>query len=167
MRQRKTIIGLAILVAVLIRGVGYASITGISLTIGGDASVAEVDLDVKFTNVTTSPGTTNATVDAEITSDTTATIDVTDLERVGDEVTATYTIKNNETDLSATLAVPEVVVSNTTYFEVTTDMTAARTLAAQATTTVTVTVRVKKTPVLSTDDTTTITVSIDAEPVNS
>lgn len=167
MRNKKTIIGIAIFVAILVLGVGYAAISGVELSIAGTAEMKNVDLDVFFTETkSVDVGTTNATVVA--TPDVgglTAEIEVTDLERVNDTVTATYTIKNNETDVAAEITQGTITVDKSEYFQVTTDIGSGKVIQPQQTTTVTVTVTVIKTPILDTNSSTSIEVLLEADPV--
>lgn len=164
MRKRNTYVGLILLVAVLMLGIGYAAITNITLNINGSANaiVSDENFKVKFTGTPTVSDET--IVEATITDDTNATITVNSLVSKGDKVTATYTIENASEDLSASVAVPTVVNSNEEYFNVTTDMSSATTVTAGDTTTVTVTVELIKTPI-DADQTADITVSLVASPV--
>ena len=167
MRKRKTMLGLALIVAVLVLGVGYAVVSGVNLTISGTAATETKDLNVYFDGVTSKDaGTTGATVTATSENESlTATIAVTGLKKVGDVVTATYEIKNNEADLSASIVQDSIDNSKSDFFEVTTDMETAKVVAAQGTTTVTVTVKVIKLPIEEADSTTNITVTLAATPV--
>lgn len=164
MKKRNTYVGLILLVAVLMLGIGYAAITNITLNITGSAKavVSDENFKVRFTGTPTVSD--EDVVTATITDDVTATINVESLVAKGDKVTATYTIENASDDLSASIAVPTVENSNDEYFSVTTDMTDAVTVASKGTTTVTVTVELIKTPIEA-DETTDITVSLVASPV--
>ena len=164
MKKRNTYVGLILLVAVLMLGIGYAAITNITLNITGSAKavVSDENFKVRFTGTPTVSD--EDVVTATITDDVTATINVESLVAKGDKDTATYTIENASDDLSASIAVPTVENSNDEYFSVTTDMTDAVTVASKGTTTVTVTVELIKTPIEA-DETTDITVSLVASPV--
>lgn len=175
MKKRKTFVGVALLVAVLMLGIGYAAISNIDLKITGSASATPSDSNfkVKFTGTpetdatNVSSASTNATVTASVTDDLNATIDVSGLTTTGDYVTATYTILNDSPELAATLAVGEITkavktsaaTDSTDYFNVTATLKDTE-IAATKTTTVTVKVELTKTPVE--DKAITITVPITA-----
>lgn len=160
MKNKKSLLGLVLLLLVAILGVGYAVVNNTQLKITGEASVKTEELDVHFTNATSG----NADkVTATVTSNTKeATINVKDMV-LNETLTATYTIKNEETDVTATLKTPVVNVGNSTYFSATAEL-AKNTLGPGEETTITVTVKSIKTPVAETDSKTSITVTIDAEP---
>ena len=171
MRNRKTLIGFALIVAVLVLGVGYAAITGVNPTISGSAAVDNVDLKVVFTNDTDSdtsgcPNCENVDVTATaVDGELTAEIEVVGLTRVGDVVTATYTLRNDETDVAATITESDIDVDKDDYFEVTTDVGAGFVIQPGATHEVIVTVEVIKTPILEANSTTTLSVQLAANPV--
>ena len=176
MKKKKSMIFLALLVAVFVLGVGYAAVSGVNLTLNGSAATETKDLDVAFNGTTSQNANgTGATVTptVEIPSGAHGTkqanLEVTGLKAVGDTVTATYTIENFETDLSADITTSSITVGKSEFFEVTTnidDSTGTPTrVAAGATTNLVVTVRVKKLPILEADSTTSISVVLDAEPV--
>lgn len=148
MNKKRTILGGAILVAVLMLGIGYAAINSVTLNITGSATADpnaanfKVLFDQSVTPTTTGKGTTTAT----ITGDAAATMTVTGLTAKGDVATATYTIKNASPDLSANVEVTTDSISNTEYFKITSSLGKA-TLTNNDTTTVTVTVELLKTPV--------------------
>ena len=175
MKKKNSMVTLVVLVAILVLGVGYAVVTGVNLTISGNASTVSSDLKVRFTG--TPVGACNgckresetenpATVTATKTDDLTATIKVENLEEVGDTATATYTIENYESDLSANLVVGTITNSKNTFFQVTATLGNA-TIASGASTTVTVTVKLIKSPITAEDSSTTITVPITATPIAS
>ena len=169
MKKKNSMIVLAIFVAVLVLGVGYAAVTAGNLNIVGDAKTKDTNLNVVFTgDVTTSTAeaSTGAAVSASAVEDSLdADIHVTGLQKVGDTVTATYTIKNKESDLSASIVEDEITNSKTEFFTVTTDMSTAKTVAKGATTTVTVTVRLIKVPISQADSTANISIKLEASPV--
>lgn len=171
MRNRKTLIGFALIVAVLVLGVGYAAITGVHPTISGSAEMQDVDLKVSFTDSTSMNDDgcvdcTNVVVDAvAVDGELTAELTITGLERVGDTVTATYELQNEETDVAANITQGTIVVSKSEYFEVTTDVGTGFVIEPGDTHEVTVTVTVIKTPIESANSTTTITVPLNADPV--
>ena len=149
MKKKRTFLGVALLIAVLVLGVGYAAITK-NLSISGTASATtnNENFKVKFegTPVTDKTNAPSSTVEATVTNDLTATINVSGLTTTNDTVTATYTIKNESPELSADLAVGSIANDNAVYFEVTANL-AASTIAKGDSTTVTVTVKLIKTPV--------------------
>ena len=147
MKRTFTIVG--ILVAVLMLGIGYAAITGTTLSITGTAAagVDNSNFVVRFDQET--PVTKNSFVSAAaITGDTAATISVEGLTTVNQTATATYTILNASTDLVANLVAEVTQNTNSDYFDVTTSF-ASNSVAAGESTTITVSVRLKKTPVES------------------
>lgn len=153
MKNKKVFIGVFLVLAVLTLGIGYAAISDITLNINGTASAKPSDDNFKvlFTDdpITVSDA---AKVTATKTDDLNATIAVKDLTAKGDKVTATYTMKNDSPDLSASIALPTITNSNEEYFNVTTDWQAAKTVASGDTVTVTVTVELVKTPVADTQE---------------
>lgn len=162
MKKKNTYVGLVLLLAVLMLGIGYAAMSNITLNIGGGAgaSVEDENFKVKFTGT---PQTSGDNITATITDDHNATINVS-LTAKGDKATATYTILNDSADLSASVAIPSITNSNTEYFTVTTDMADAELLASGADTTVTVTVELIKTPI-DADQNSNISISFVASPV--
>ncbi len=164
MKKRNTYVGLILLVAVLMLGIGYAAITNITLNINGNASatVSDENFKVKFTG--TPEVSDDKVITATVSGDHKATINVDSLISKGDKVTATYTIQNASADLSASIAKPTVQNDNTEYFSVTTDITEAVTVTAGDTTTVTVTVELIKTPI-DVDQSAEINIDLVASPV--
>lgn len=164
MKNKRSLLGLGLIVLVLVLGVGYAVVSSVPLDIAGTASVKETDLKVSFngvTNVSDEARVSASSVDGSLS----ATITVTDLE-LNDTVTATYTIKNEETDVNAEVIKASIENDKSDYFKVTTDVdSSAKTITAGGTTTVTVTVKLVKTPVADTDSTANITVNLTASPV--
>lgn len=163
MKRRNTYVGLILLVAILMLGIGYAAMSNITLNINGGASavVEDENFKVKFTGT---PEVSSENVTATIADDHNATLNVSGLSAKGDVETVIYTIENASEDLNASVAVPTITNDNTEYFSVTTDMLAATTLTAGDTTTVKVTVELIKTPV-SEDQTADIKISLVASPV--
>lgn len=104
MKKRKTFIGMAIVLAILILGVGYAAINNVNLVVNGTANVtANADFNVEFDQdhtVVVTGGTTGAA--GAYTGALTATMTV-NLDSANTEQTAVYKIDNNSTELSATL----------------------------------------------------------------
>lgn len=165
MKNRKTLITLGVIVAVLMLGVGYAVISDINLSINGNATATTSDENFKvvFDNsaTTVSDDTkVTATVDK---GQLTATMTVTGLTTTGDTATATYTIKNNSTELSALVSQDSTKITNDnkTYFDITTNWEET-TLAHGGSKTVTVTVKLIKTPATE-DQTATFTIPFVAK----
>lgn len=163
MKQKRTFITLLLVIALLCLGIAYAAMSGITLTVNGSASskVTDDNFIVKFTGTPTVSNETN--VNAKITDDKTATMDVTGLVSVGDKETATYTITNASVDLDAEL-IANINNSNTEYFTVTCDLTDKKLVEAEGETTITITTELIKVPI-NEDVSSTITVTIEASPV--
>jgi hypothetical protein len=170
MKKRNSMIVLAILIAVLVLGVGYAAVSAVSLNLTGSAKVKDIALDVVFTGETDVDTSGADEADCVATSDTnglTGTITVTDLKTVGEKVSAIYTVKNREISLSASVLKKTITNSKSDFFKVTTSVDSTPAVIAKgATTTVTVTVELIKVPILEADSTTTIGVELEATPVN-
>ena len=161
MKNNKSLLSFGIIALVLFLGVGYAVVNTTNLTIGGTASVEDSQMNVKFTEATAG----NEKVTATVSDDLTATLNVTGLKEVDETATATYTIKNNDTTLAATIAQKSVTVDPSGYFEVTTDLGTGKTLEANGELAVVVTVRLAKMPVSSDNSSANITVNLTATPV--
>lgn len=170
MRNKKSLLGFGLVALILILSVGYAFVSDVYPTITGTATTAESDLKVSFTGDVVPEG--NATGTA-VTDGLTATISVTNLANINDQASVTYTLKNNETDLDATLSKNEITIEDadgndiSDYFEVTTDVdTTPKTIAANGgTETVKVTVKLIKIPVSDAESTAQITVKLTAHGV--
>lgn len=151
MRNRKTFIGIVLLIVVLLLGIAYAAITD-SLTISGTAKATTDDANFKvvFTGETT-PATSTDGVTATATADTTsATLNVEGLTTGGQTKSATFKVKNASDELKALLAVKtsELTGENAEFFKVTTTIADEdATLDATGETDVTVTVELVKTPI--------------------
>ena len=166
MGKNTKIVGGVLLVAIILVAVAYAAITNVGLNINGvgSAQAKQENFKVEFigTPSTSGKGTTTATISES--DKTKGTVNVTGLTAKGDEATATYTVKNQSSDISADLTA-EATSSNQTYFEVICSLEKT-TLKAQEETTLKVTVRLLKTPIDETkeDLKSNIGVSIKAEP---
>lgn len=162
-KTQKITIGVVIL-AILIIGIGYAAISGITANIKGSANATPSDANftVKFTGTPTVSDATKVT-EATITDDLNATIKVEGLTAKGEKVTATYTVENASADLTANLSTETTQNTNSEYFKVTPTLAKSQ-IASGGTTTVTVEVELLKTPVTQ-DETSTINVKVTAEPV--
>ena len=107
MKKRKTFIAMALVVAVLVLGVGYAAINNINLTVNGTGNVtANSDFTVAFDKAHTVVVTNGAA--GTYTNDLTATMTVS-LDSTNTVQTAVYKIDNKSAELSANL---EATVSN-------------------------------------------------------
>ena len=166
MGKNTKIVGGILLVAIILVAVAYAAITNVELNINGvgSAQAKQENFKVEFigTPSTSGKGTTTATINES--DKTKGTVNVTGLTAKGDEATATYTVKNLSSDISADLTA-EATSSNQIYFEVICSLEKT-TLKAQEETTLKVTVRLLKTPIDETKEnlSTEIGVNIDAEP---
>ena len=166
MGKNTKIVGGILLVAIILVAVAYAAITNVELNINGvgSAQAKQENFKVEFigTPSTSGKGTTTATISES--DKTKGTVNVTGLTAKGDEATATYTVKNLSSDISADLTA-EATSSNQTYFEVICSLEKT-TLKAQEETTLKVTVRLLKTPIDETkeDLNSDIEVTLTAEP---
>ena len=166
MGKNTKIVGGVLLVAIILVAVAYAAITNVELNINGvgSAQAKQENFKVEFigTPSTSGKGTTTATINES--DKTKGTVNVTGLTAKGDEAVATYTVKNQSSDISADLTA-EATSSNQTYFEVICSLEKT-TLKAQEETTLKVTVRLLKTPIDETkeDLNSDIDVTLTAEP---
>ncbi|MBR3614721.1 MAG: leucine-rich repeat protein [Clostridia bacterium] len=162
MKKTNKIILASAIVAVLLLGIGYAAIQNITLNINGTAAAdpSQSNFKVMFSGTPTVSDDTYVT--AAITDDTNATINVEGLTKKGDVVTATYTVQNASTDLSADLGV-STTNSNTEYFTLMSELDKTSLVAGEATT-LTVTVELTKTPIVDSVSAT-IGVQLEAMPV--
>ena len=166
MRRNTKIVGGILLVAILLVAVGYAAITKVGLNIDGTAKSEGNPDNFKVELVgepqTSGDGTTTATINTA--DKTQGTMNVSGLNAKGQTAIATYTVKNQSTDLSADLTA-KATSTNDEYFEVQCSLEKT-TLKAQEQTTMTVKVKLLKTPIDETKEnlSTEIGVNIDAEP---
>ena len=163
MKNRKKMITTALIVLVLLLGVGYATVSSVNLNINGTAKAESKELQVFYdgTNSGTSAKVTAISSPAK-TREATFTVENMTLEET---VTMTFEVKNYETDVNATLAAPNVTENtNEEYFQVTTSCDKT-TLNAGDTATITVNVELIKTPVSEQAGSTTVTVEMAASPV--
>lgn len=163
MKNRKKMITTALIVLVLLLGVGYATVSSVNLNINGTAKAESKELQVFYDGVnsgTSAKVTTISSPDKARTA--TFTVDNMTLDET---VTMTFEVKNYETDVNATLAAPSVTQNtNEEYFQVTTSCNKT-TLNAGDTATITVNVKLIKTPVTEEAGSTTVTVEMAASPV--
>lgn len=168
-KDTKIILGVILFLAIVLVAVGYAAITTIPLKIEGTATAeaSDANFSVKFSGNPTTGGV--GTVEANITDNTHATMNVSKLTAKGQTATATYTIQNTSADLSAALTAT-TSSGKEDYFKVTYAFeggATTKTIEKGATTTITVTVELLKTPVDETAQelTSTIGVTINADAV--
>ena len=165
-RANNKIIGGIVLLAIVLVAVGYAAITKVGLKIDGTAkSEANPDnfkVELIGEPQTSGDGTTTATIDNQ--DKTRGTMNVSGLNAKGQTAIATYTVKNQSTDLSADLTA-KATSTNDEYFEVQCSLEKT-TLKAQEQTTMTVKVKLLKTPIDETKEnlSTEIGINVDAEP---
>ena len=166
MRRNTKIVGGILLVAIVLVAVGYAAITNVTLNIKGTAKSEGNPDNFKVELIgepqTSGDGTTTATINTA--DKTQGTMNVSGLNAKGQTAIATYTVKNQSTDLSADLTA-KATSTNDEYFEVQCSLDKT-TLKAQEETTMTVKVKLLKTPIDETKEnlSTEIGVNIDAEP---
>ena len=166
-KHKKGLVIVLLLIAVLVLGVGYAAITSVTLDINGQAAATSDDenFDVNFVGTPSFDkmhANTDATIVAAISDVHNATIQVTNLKKVGDYVTATYDIENvSPEEIIAELSA-NVSNSNSTYFDVSYEFEEDA-IAKGEQTTITVKVELKKV-VVGDDQTADIEVAITATP---
>lgn len=164
MNRKKTLYGLGLFVLILVLGVGYAAVSEVTLNIDGSATVASEALKVSFNGVTDTED-DGKVVASSTDNSLNASIQVTNL-TLNEAVSATYTIKNQETDVDANVIKKQISNDKPEFFEVTTSVDdSAETITAGGTGTVTVTVRLIKTPIEATDSTANIQIDLTASPV--
>lgn len=164
MNRKKTLYGLGLLALILVLGVGYAVVSEVNLDIDGSATVASEALKVSFNGVTDTED-DDKVVASSTDNSLNASIQVTNL-TLNEAVSATYTIKNQETDVDANVIKKQISNDKPEFFEVTTSVdNSAETITAGGTGTVTVTVRLIKTPIEATDSTANIQIDLTASPV--
>ena len=163
MKNRKKMITTALIVLVLLLGVGYATVSSVSLNINGTANAETKELQV-FYDGTNSGTSAKVTAISSPANTRAATFTVENM-TLNETVTMTFEVKNYETDVNATLAAPSVTQNaNRDYFQVTTSCDKT-TLNAGDTATITVNVKLIKTPVTDETGSTTVTVAMAASPV--
>ena len=163
MKNRKKMITTALIVLVLLLGVGYATVSSVSLNINGTANAESKELQV-FYDGTNSGTSAKVTAISSPANTRAATFTVENM-TLNETVTMTFEVKNYETDVHATLAAPSVTENtNEEYFQVTTSCDKT-TLNAGDTATITVNVKLIKTPVTDEAGSTTVTVAMAASPV--
>ena len=176
MKNKKTFIVLAVLIAVLMLGIGYAAVSNITLNIKGSATANPDDKNfvVQFdadTAVGVAKSVDSIVAEGEVIDAKNAEFTVSNLTAKGDNVTFTYTVENLSPDLEAELSVKvldgtqQVTNNNAEYFAITPTVIAPTTIDANGgKTTVTVKVELVKTPI-DAEKTANFTVTLDAAPV--
>ena len=169
MRKKSKIVLLFLVVAVLILGIGYAAIENITLNILGTAKGAtfQENFTVKFSGKpivqkvdVKQPDL--ATINASVTNDNNAALNILGLTAKGDTITATYVIQNTSDDLSAELSA-RISNSNPEYFDITHSFESQIIENGEATK-ITVTVELIKTPITE-SEISTVGIQIVAEPI--
>ena len=159
-------IGLFVLVAIVVLGVGYAAISAVNLIINGNAtaSVDQNNFKVHFTQAQAISGSTGASGTSSIDTqdDTKAIFDVTGLTKVGDYAEAVYTVRNDSNGIGAEITL-NLTSSNTEYFKVTETILDNK-LQAGEETTAKVRVEMIKTPITDSVSTS-ITATLTASPL--
>ena len=163
MKNRKKMITTALIVLVLLLGVGYATVSSVNLNINGTAKAESKELQVFYDGVNSGTS-TKVTAISSPDKARTATFTVENM-TLNETVTMTFEVKNYETDVNATLDAPSVTQNTKSeYFQVTTSCDKT-TLNAGDTATITVNVKLIKTPVTDEAGSTTVTVGMAASPV--
>ena len=163
MKNRKKMITTALIVLVLLLGVGYATVSSVNLNINGTANAETKELQVFYDGVNSGTVSGKVTAISSPVKTRGATFTVENM-TLNETVTMTFEVKNYETDVNANLAAPSVTNTNENYFQVTASCDKT-TLNALDTATITVNVKLKKTPVTEEAGSTTVTVEMAASPV--
>ena len=163
MKNRKKMITTALIVLVLLLGVGYATVSSVKLNINGTAKAGSKELQVFYDGVNSGTVSGKVTTISSPVKTREATFTVDNM-TLGETVTMTFEVKNYETDVNANLAAPSVTNTNENYFQVTASCDKT-TLNAGDTATITVNVKLIKTPVTDEAGSTTVTVAMAASPV--
>lgn len=159
MKKKRTYVTLALIIAILMLGVGYAAVTK-ELTITGtlNATVDNSQFNVEFTKADKAVNLTG-TPTASGTS-ATFTVDGSNMKTKGDTASVEFTITNNTTtavNLSAKLSAANIQQAENSKFTVTATDLSGKTLKPGETATTTVTVKLNETPIEAiTDESVTI-----------
>ena len=124
MKSKKGLIGLVVIVAVLVLGIGYAVVSNVTLTVSGGANTATRDLDVVISAA--NPNDTSADTYGTVTNPAglTAEFHANNLTRTTDTRTVTYIVTNND-EVTAYVYIEsaaKISNSNSTYFDVSTSI---------------------------------------------
>lgn len=166
MKKKKSLLSLGILALVLVLGVGYAVVSNVGLTFGGTATVADADLKVSITDVQDAPsGAAEITHSWKASGEKADTFEITKM-ALRETVTITYTVTNEEEDVTANLAEKTALTnSNPTHFTATYSIPdEGKELAPGESTTVTVTVTLNVTPTTENESSTEIGFALEASP---
>ncbi len=119
MRRKNSLYGIAILVLLLVLGVGYAVVSSVDLSINGTAGTLTTNSDLKvvFTDKILGEN-TDMFLDSLSFGETTASFSVKNLSRKGDETFFGFIITNNESDIIATIDNITISNDNSEYFNV-------------------------------------------------
>lgn len=122
MKNRKSIIAIFVLLAVVFLGIGFAATTE-KMNVEGTLNTTAGDFDVVFEGSAIDTANTSDGVDAEITeSNNDLKIKVTGLKKVGDKITIKVKVKNKSNEFKAQLSNWTVTrPNNNKYFEITVD----------------------------------------------
>ncbi len=117
MKNKKSLLSVALVALILVLGVGYAIVSSVGLSINGTAGTLtdETDLNVIFTDIADQSD--NFIEDASF-NGTSASFTIKDLSRVGDGAEILYTVTNQEEDINANLGQLVITNSNPDYFTV-------------------------------------------------
>ena len=170
--KRRTYTIVAILLAVVALGIGYAAVSTL-LTINGSATALQSDgVKLEFTGTPTNSGTQTGNSASINGSDPTVATCTVVLKNMNESATCTYTVTNSTTDTSISAKDLSVSIfdsanvawtaSSSSYFTINSAI-GSSTLANGATTTVTVTVTLKKENTTGTDITETFTVKVNGD----
>ena len=160
---------LVILSLVLFLGVGYAVVSSIGLSIAGTTTSASEELDVYFTGEKSVSNSSKGT-STVVAGSRSATFKAENLS-LGESITFSYVIENNENDLDADISAS--VLSNSDYFYVelqefdNVGSSIDFSLASQTYTTLVVKLTMIKTPISSADNKASFTVNVNAVPAES
>lgn len=122
MKNRKSIIAIFVLLAVVFLGIGFAATTE-KMNVEGTLNTTAGDFDVIFSgsDVDNAAGKTTTGVTAEITENNNdLKIKVTGLKKVGDKITIHVIVKNTSAEFKAKLTNWVVTKPDNKYFEITT-----------------------------------------------
>ena len=161
MKNKKTLMIAGLLIAVLALGVGYALNTiGIELTGNVNVDPNDANFAVEFVGASTAGEVNEASYEADA-----ATFTVNSLSVVGDEATATFTIKNkSKAGVNASIDAVLVKTANGEFFTATTDWVDDTVLNPNEEKVMTVTVTLDKAPVTATiEGVFTVTLTATAE----
>ena len=161
MRSRNSFKLIILLALVLCLGVGYAVVNSVSLSITGTAGAGSETLDVSFNGTKTVSNATKGSASVTAGS-TTATFTASNM-TLNESITFTYTIENNESDVSANVTLS--ATGSNDYFTVTSSSSSV-VVAPGTTAVVTVVVKMIKTPLDSSSSSASFTVTLNAAPVD-